>query len=418
MLYARRIWPAVILVGLLCSAAQSQDHARLGDSAFEKGDFQEAAKNYTEALAAKPSFPLYVNLGHCYTRLERWKEAAKAYQAAVRLDKGAVTLEIWRFLAQALYNDNQYRQAIEALGQAASLEPGDKYDILIARCMIGLEQWVQAQSVLSGRLKHAPDNVETLELLAYVVGQLGDWPGVIDMYRQLLIAKPDHTEYRISLANALAADGRNKQAIDTLEFAWRVDRGLSENTNRLLADLYLTEKMPREAAACYARIIVASENPTAEDFYRLGIAYFQTSELTSARDAFAGMQKATPADARADLYLGYIAAQRGDFDRAMVFYNAAEQKSPTLIDAIVATADLQMKKARYNDAAASFAKAIELGDNRPLIHYNHTLALMRHGDTGQAQAALKKALAEHPSDSNLIGLLDQCIEEDACSESP
>jgi tetratricopeptide (TPR) repeat protein len=414
----KRIWPVVMLAGLLCGAAQSQGNARLGDAAFKKGDFQEAAKNYTEALVAKPSFPLYVNLGHCYTRLERWKDAAKAYQAAVTLDRQAATLEIWRFLAQALYNDNQYRQAIEAFAQAGSLQPDDRYDIWIARCMIGLEQWVQARSLLLGRLKHAPDDVATLELLAYVAGRLEDWPGVIDVYRQLLIAAPDRTHYRISLANALAADGRNKRAIDTLEFAWRVDGSLSKKTSRLLADLYLTEKMPREAAACYARIIVASESHTAEDFYRLGIAYFQTNELTSACDAFAGMQKTAPADARADLYLGYIAAEHGDFDKAMVFYSAAEQKSPTLIEAIAAKADLQMRKHRYRDAAASFAKAIEFGDNRPLIHYNHTLALMRQGDTVQAQAALKKALAEHPSDSNLIGLLDQRVEEVARPESP
>lgn len=410
MLNLRTIWPVVILAGLLCGAAQSEDYARLGDAAFEKGDFQEAAKDYTEALLAKPSFPLYVNLGHCYTRLERWNDAAKAYQAAVALDSQSATAQIWRFLAQALYNDNQFRQAIKAFSKADLLEPDEQNDIWIARCMIDLEQWVQAQSVLLGRLKRAPDDVATLELLAYVVGQLGDWPGVIDIYRQLLISAPDHTDYRIALANALAADSRNKQAIDTLEFAWRVDRSLGERTSRLLADLYLAEKMPGEAAACYARLIVNSKNPAAEDFYRLGTTYFQINELTSAQDAFAAMQKVDPADSRADLYLGYIAARRGDFDNALLAYSAAATKSPALTEAIVATADLDMKAGRYKDAAANFDKAIGLGDGRALIYYNHILAVMRYGDARQIRTALKSALAEHPADENIMRLLGECIE--------
>jgi len=201
------------------------------------------------------------------------------------------------------------------------------------------------------------------------------------------------------------------QAIDTLEFAWRVEGSFSERINCLLADLYLAEKMPREAAACYARLIVTSENPTADDFYRLGIAYFQTNELTSAENTFAAMQKTDPADYRPDLYLGYIAARRGDLDNALLHYSAGKDKNPTLTEAIVATADLQMKTRLYRDAAVNFAKAIQLGDSSPPIHYSHVLALMHHGDTKQIQAALKEALAEHPSARNLIRLLDQCVEK-------
>jgi len=166
----------------------AQDHARLGSEAFGQGDWGEAVEHYTQALEAKPSFGLYVNLGHCYTRLERWAEAASAYEAAMELDSESATGQIWRFLAQAQYNAGEFPEAMEAFFEAGLLKADGRDDIWIARCMIELEQWVQSRSVLLGHLRRNPTDTEALELLAYVIGQQGDWPGVIEVYRQLLIA--------------------------------------------------------------------------------------------------------------------------------------------------------------------------------------------------------------------------------------
>jgi len=397
--------------------ARSQDHARLGNAAFEEGDFQKAVDHYTQALRAKPNFALYVNLGHCYTRLERWSDAAEAYQAAIDLDRAAATDQIWRFLGQVHYNDGQFQQAIKSFFEAASLKPDAQDNMWIARCMIELEQWIQAQSVLLRHLQRNPGDTNALELLAYVISQQGNWPGVIGVYRQLLTVVPDRTQYRISLANALAADGQNKQAIDTLEFAWRVDKNLGEQVNRLLADLYLAEEMPQEAAACYARLIAMVDAPSVDDYYRLGVTYFQTGELTSAESALLQMKKAAPTNSKPDLYLGHIAAQRGDFDKARLHYNISIEKNPTLVEAFMALANLQMKNQQYNDAAVHFAKAIQLGDNSPMLYYNQILALMLQADMEQAKAALKTALAEHPSDRNLIRLLDQYVVEIALKQT-
>lgn len=419
MTYTRTFLFVLIFTALFATTARPQsrqerlaaDHARLGNAAFEDGRFQEAIGHYSQALRSKPSFALYVNLGHCHTRLEHWSDAAKAYQAAIELDSESATAQIWRLLGQAHYNGAQFSQAMRALLEAASLESDDQDNIWIARCMIELEQWLQARSVLLSHLQSNPADTAALDLLAYAITQQGDWPGVIHVYRQLLAVAPDRTEYRIALANALAANGDNKQAIDTLEFAWRVDRDPSERTNRLLADLYLAEEMPAEAAACYARLIVTSEKPSADDYYRLAIAYFQAGELTSAQSAFSNMQRADPADSKPDLYLGHVAAQRGDSAAARLHYGAATEKHPAGAEAFVALANLLMENEQYGDAAAQFAAAIALGDNRPLVHYNYVLALVRQGKFEQAQAALKAALAEHPSDQNLLGLLDQCAEK-------
>lgn len=396
----------------LAGPAWAKDNVELGNEAFGKGDYNKAVEYYTQAIETKPTFAGYVNLGHCDMQLERWDEAASAYEEAIRIKPDDITGEILRSLGRARFERRQYEQAMDAFLKASLLSPDNSQDdVWIARCMIELEQWIQAESVLLGQLRREPGHIATLELLAYVYNQQNNWPGIIGVYHQLLNIAPQQMVYRIALAKALTVQGRKQQAIDMLEFARRVDVGSSEEIARLLADLYLAEQMPQEAAGCYARLIRMLDNPSAEDYYRLGLAYFQTGDLTSAEEAFGRMQQVGPADFKADLYLGRVITEAGRLDEAQAHYRAAVEKNPTSVEGLVALADLQIKRKLHAEAAANLAKAIALGDNRPQVHYNYILALMNVKDEASVRAALKASLAEHPTDERLNRLLNQHIEQ-------
>jgi len=398
-------------IGLI-NSAWAKDNVELGNEAFGRGDYHKAVEYYRLAINEKPTFAAYVNLGHCYMQLEGWDAAASAYEEAIRLKPDEVKAQIWRALGRAYFEKQQYEQAVDAFNKASLLEPGNGQDeVWVARCMIELEQWLQAQSVLLGQLRHEPANTSMLELLAYVFNQQNNWSGIIDVYRQLLIIAPQQTAYRIALAKALTVQGQKKEAMDMLEFARRVDVTSSEEIDRLLADLYLAEEMPQEAAGCYARLIRMLDKSSTEDYYRLGLAYFQTGDLKSSEEVFSRMQKANPGNFKADLYLGHVLAEAGRFDEALAHYSDAIEKNPTSVESLVALADLQIKSERYEEAAANLVKAIALGDNRPQVHYNYILALMNCKDPTSVRVALKAALAEHPSNEQLNRLLDQHIEQ-------
>ena len=405
---------AKVLICWMClvGTTWAKDNVELGNEAFGKGDYNKAVEYYRLAIDKKPTFAAYVNLGHCCMQLERWGNAASAYEEAVRLKPDDVTAQIWRALGRARFERRHYERAIDAFLKASLLEPENNQDeIWIARCMIELEQWIQAQSVLLGQLRREPSNTATLELLAYVFNQQNNWPGIIGVYRQLLNTAPQRTAYRIALAKALTVQGQKQEAMDMLEFARRVDVGSGEEIDRLLADLYLAEEMPQEAAGCYARLIRRLDDPSAEDYYRLGLAYFRIGDLASAEEVFGRMQKALPADFKADLYLGHVIAEAGRLDEAQAHYGAAIVKQPTSVEGLVALADLQIKNGHHAEAAANLGRAITLGDNRPQVHYNYILALMNGNDQTGVRAALKAALAEHPSDEQLNRLLDQHVKQ-------
>jgi tetratricopeptide (TPR) repeat protein len=397
---------------LFAGPAVAKDNLELGSEAFARGDYSKAVEYYRLAADDEPTFAAYVNMGHCYMQLERWDQAASAYERAIRTKPQAVTSEILRALGRACFEGYQYKKAMDAYLKASSLEPGNGQDnIWIARCMIELEQWIQARSVLLAQFRSEPENTATLELLAYVYNQQNNWPGIIDIYRELLTIAPQRTSYRIALAKALTVQGQKQQAIDMLEFARRVDAGPSDEIDRLLADLYLAEEMPQEAAGCYARIVRISDKSSAEDYYRLGLAYLKTGDLISAEEAFSNMQQANPSDFKADLYLGHIITEAGRLDEARAHYNSAVKKNPASAEALVALADLQIKNKSYTEAAGNLAKAIALGDNRPQVHYNYILAMMNDNNEAGVKAALKTALAEHPSDEQLNRLLDRYIKQ-------
>jgi len=396
----------------LAGSAWAKDNVELGNEAFGRGDYNKAVEYYRLAINKTRTFAAYANLGHCNMQLERWDDAASAYQEAIRIKPDEVTAPIWRALGRAHYESRRYPRAIDAFVKASSLARDSGQDnIWIARCMIELEQWIQAESALLGQLRREPGNTATLEMLAFIYNQQNNWPGIIGIYRQLLTIAPQSTAYRIALAKALTVQGQRQQATDMLEFARRVDVGSDEQIDRLLADLYLAERMPQEAAGCYARLVRMLDNPSSEDYYRLGLAYFQTGDLTSAEEAFRNMQQAVPTDFKADLYLGHVVAEAGRPDEAQTHYRAAIEKNPTSIEGLVVLADLQIKSKRHAEAASNLAKAIGLGDNRPQVHYNYILALMNGKDATRIRAALKVALAEHPTDERLNRLLDQHIKQ-------
>ncbi len=411
-MFLRKTLTSVVISLCMAAGAWSQDPAQLGNTAFEEGRYTEAVTYYRNALSEEPTFEVYVNLGHACMKLEQWTDAIAGYRAAIDLDAASATSDVWLFLGQAHYQVRQHGEALDAFLEAASSAANQRASIWIARCLIDLEQWLRAKSALLAHLGAHPKDLEALELLAHVFGQMNDWPGVINTYRELLATAPDRTAYRVAMANALAISGQSQQAIDTLELLWRIDNSAAVQANRLLADLYLSEEMPHEAALCYARVLNHEDQPSPDDYFRLGMAYFQGREFVSAGEAFGKMREIDLADMRADLYRGHVAVQTDQPQEAEQHFNAALAKNPTSTEILLALAQLEMQQQRYDEAATHFAKALQAGDERAQVYHNHVLTLLHLPDkASSAGAALKAALARHPSDPRIQRLLDRYIRQ-------
>lgn len=350
-----------------------------GEKAYKAGDYAKAVGHFEKAIEKKPDAQVWLVLGSCYLRVERPKDAVKAFREALALK--AEGPDVHRALGQALLGAGQLDEAIGSFRTAEAKDPNGQDAYWIARVFIQREEWTQAVYELS-RHRHAhPESVETLETLAYALGRSGRHGESADTYRALARRKPAEPKYLVYVAQAESAAQRQGAAVDALEAARR--RGVVDPAaTRLLGDLYLTLNMPREAATAYARL----KDLTPEDWVRIGHAYLRSNETVSAREAFA---KAGP---RPDALtqLGHLSAPA----EARTLFKEAK--------AWGALGELELKAGDPKAAALAFAEALKT-DRSAAAHYNYALSLKQSGQ--DEFPALREGLREHPLDEKLRALL-------------
>ncbi|MEA1833291.1 tetratricopeptide repeat protein [Methylobacterium durans] len=116
-----------------------------------------------------------------------------------------------------------------------------------------------------------------------------------------------------------------------------------------------------------------------------------------ANDAYAQIPASSPLKLNADIQIGLNLEQMGKGDEALAHLDAAMKAHPDDIDVITALGNVQRSRKKYEDAAATYSRAIELIGDRPIQNYWTTFyfrgtAYERAKQWPKAEADLKKAL--------------------------
>jgi tetratricopeptide (TPR) repeat protein len=381
-----------------------QDDAELGYKAYGAGRFAEAADRFEKALVKQKTPQLWTAFGHASLQAERWEPAIGAYREVIALK--ADTADIHRSLARALSMAGRIDEAIASLRKAGTLDPDGSDSLSIARLRIQREEWLQAEFELISYLRSVPSSIEGLESLAFVLGRLGKPNEAVEFYRNLERRHPTETKYRTALARLAASQTHYGEAIESLE-ALRLLGGLKEEDERLLADLYLQEKMYAEAAACYARRLAVSASPKADDAYRLGHAYYESKQWTSAKEAFQKVLSIDPAHGGAFLYLGHLAFAQGKADEARKDFTEAFGRMPDSPQPALALGNLELKESSFIKAAEAYREALKRGATDSSVWYDLVFSWVKAGRRDEARVALKEALRQWPLDERFRGLLQE-----------
>jgi tetratricopeptide (TPR) repeat protein len=332
---------------------------------YADGKYAEAATAYEKAIERRPSPELWAALGRCKLQLRDGPGAEKAFEAALKPDS---TADIHRGLGHARVLSGKFDAGVAALRKARTLEPEGGDTLWIARALARKGSYAAAE-LEAARV----ETDEGTELLAWIATRRGRHAEAAELYARL---GPKHL---FNYGQALAAAGREAEAIDVLEAARRLGR---KEVLRSLADLYLRADMPREAADCYA----ALPSPDVEDWLRLGHARLRAGEKVSAREAFAKAVGRPEALVQLGL-LSEPAEARRLFREAKAW---------------AALGDLELKAGDAKAAAVAYAEALKT-DRSAATHYAHALALRQSGQ--DALPAIREGLREHPLDERLRSLL-------------
>ncbi|HVR87180.1 MAG TPA: tetratricopeptide repeat protein, partial [Planctomycetota bacterium] len=381
-------------IAMFLAATLLQDEGELGQKAYQEGRFAEAADHFEKAVAKDKKSPqLWIALGHASLQANRWEAAIRAYREAIALKVD--TADLHRALARAFEMGGREDEAMGSLRRAVALDPEGTDSLSIARILVKREAWLLAEQELLQYLRRSPSSIEGLEVLAYILGRSGRIAEAGEVYRDLERRRPAEMKYRIAAARLAASQSHYGEAIDALELVRHLGE-LKDEDERLLADLYLQERMYPEAAACYARRLALLNPPKAEDAYRLGHAYYESKEFASAQEAFRKVLAIDPTHGGASLHLGHIAQAQGNADEARRCFTEAEKRMADSPQPAIALGNLELKESAWVQAAEAFRRAVHLGSADPAIWYNLVFSWHQAGRHDEERQALKEALREAP----------------------
>jgi serine/threonine-protein kinase len=98
-------------------------YSNVGNIYNQMGQYEKAIDPLKKSIAIRPSYASYVNLGVAYFGLNRFSEAADAYQAAAKLDPQQYV--IWGNLGDALFYSGKKDQSVTPLNKAVELAKAD-----------------------------------------------------------------------------------------------------------------------------------------------------------------------------------------------------------------------------------------------------------------------------------------------------
>lgn len=141
-------------------------HHVMGDTFFHSQRYEEALESYLTAIDLDGNFPQsYCNIGNTLRQLGHYAAAAKYLERATLLKPGYG--EALQLHGSVLNSSGRYEEAVSAFTKAHGSQPNNPDHLLnLAGALISISRKEEANRRLRDSLELAPENVESLYLLA------------------------------------------------------------------------------------------------------------------------------------------------------------------------------------------------------------------------------------------------------------
>ncbi|MDM8566304.1 tetratricopeptide repeat protein [Candidatus Halobeggiatoa sp. HSG11] len=313
---------------------------------------------------------------------------------------------------------------------------------------------IQLSSVLEDILEQHQDRNQVIELLEKLLVKRPNNPTILLLYsqiqlqeeqfepalkslRKLLDIKPKHTEAVPLYALTLDQIGKTEEALQWMQ------KSLTKSPNnsewrlmyaRMLADAEQFEESIRQFES------VASEHPdNADILYALGILFIHTNRFSEAKSNFLNLIRLGERVNSANYYLGHIAQQNNNLDKALFWYKKVkggpaylntqarialvmvEQKrldeaveylrnvpvddTEEAVSLIQLGAELLIERKRYEPALEMYNHALVYTPNNPDLLYMRALLYEKMGKIKDVETSLRRLLVNEPNNVNAMNAL-------------
>jgi Flp pilus assembly protein TadD len=307
--------------------------------------------------------------------------------------------EARRFMAMALLANGQPAPARGMLTAALDVRPDSA---LALRTLAALDR----QSGLPGaRERYArlveldPQDVDARRGFGDLLLESGRIEEAQTQLRAVLDADPEDAHARRQLITALSSHQQGKELAAQLEEALKRD---PENLDaRLdLAAAYASLGMTLEAATAYEEVL--RRRPHHQGALKLAADLARArGDLAKASAYYSRLRVLSPDDPRPVFLLAAAHAQAGALDKAERLFTDAAQYPGMLAEAYSNLGAIALRRGDPKQALWFLSRAAKRRPQRPLIRYNHGLALHQLGRDTEAFDELQAASSAAPDDADI-----------------
>lgn len=201
--------------------AKAYAHYLAGKYALYREDAAAAVTELTAALQAAPAQPMIsVELARALAKAKR-SDAARQVLETARKD-WPEHAAVWLASGEVLEPDATRRaEGMQAYRRAIKLEPGDERAYLgLARIQLAASDPAGAEGTLRQLVKKLPESVDGHYRLAQRLAANGKQEDAVKELRAVLERDPDHLDARIDLARTLRRMGKRDEAVSQTRSAF------------------------------------------------------------------------------------------------------------------------------------------------------------------------------------------------------
>ncbi|HAS6362272.1 TPA: tetratricopeptide repeat protein [Vibrio vulnificus] len=399
LLLTQWLWQPAVLAA--SGTNVSQYTARVMQNAQQLADNNALADAIAKLNSAEVSRPddvaaLSKLLGIYYWQVEQFTHSIASLEKALSFELFTFEEE-WvtrRMLTQLYLTQGDYKKAIPQLNKLLKQVPENESAAEIwrylAQAQYSVENWRETIAATKGfqRVEKKPDTtILSLALAAHV--QLEQWKSVIPLAKQLIALEPSNKNWWLQAYNAYLNLGQEKSALDMLTLIELQGLELNEAETKSLAYLYAAQGIYQKAAQTLARIENSQQDPK---LIKLQAQYWQAAKEW--QQALKFWQRLAKQESQYQWEVAILENQLQRYQQVLI--SLAEMDNPQRqFDAQLLKINALYRLERIDQAYAQAKKADALRSTKQTQNW---LKFLSH-KLKSTESKLDKAKREHVSES-------------------
>ena len=349
-------------------------YMHLGDAFYKMQKGGDAVSNYETALQYNPNLALaHTRIGDVWTDARRFPEALAAYEKALAIN--AEFAPALKGLSELYYRTGQHDKAKplwERYMKVGEMTDDVRYrDIYLSFLT---KDYAGTQRAANALLQTDTSKLVMYRLLAYSDYETGNYERGMQTLNNFL-RRQDSTKLIASdfeyLAKFYQKTGNDSLALLQFERAVALDTTRKELYGDI-AQSYYAKREYRKAAQFYEKKVRTATKPSVEDYYRLGLSYYQDTAYAKADSAFMKVTELSSTWPVGHLWRGYANLGLDNPDKPTGL--AIPHFEKTIETGQADTVKYKKELIRANEFIGNFHVLYERYDEA-MTYYNRVLAL-------------------------------------------